>query len=317
MINPKKHIKSKLCLFAFICMSFVFIPFTSLSVSAATYDSSNVINVLENATFSLPSHDPSIDVPSGSFVFEGKEDVTLKVGNAFIPRNSTIVIDVTVLTLDYPRDPPLYKFQAPAYFSMAEINFYSNSVSNGNYIFGFTPSNIVSYGNRFTCYKAVNNTTEISNFDLHIKSTFGLGYGEKLIYCLSIYAIPDNSTTNAVVNLESYLRSALSVLSGDRESNSAVANFNSIFADFNSELDNIDNFDTTVFNEFNTSNTQYLTQLSNFNLSNSVLSAGTWLSSSMQTVFDNSSDYKMLWLVPLLFGIPILIFITKKSKGDS
>lgn len=103
---------------------------------------------------------------------------------------------------------------------------------------------------------------------------------------------------------------------GTDKTQSAVTDFNEVFEDFNNELDKVEEFDAEILDEFNAANEEYLTQLNNFELSASLLNAGNWLSTSMQTIYDNSSDYKMLWLVPLLFGIPILLFVVKKSGGD-
>lgn len=103
---------------------------------------------------------------------------------------------------------------------------------------------------------------------------------------------------------------------GDKGTQSAITDFNEVFEDFNEELENWEQFDDEIIGEFESANTEYLTELNNFSLSGSLLNAGNWLSTSMQTVYDNSSDYKMLWLVPLLFGIPILLFIIRKNGDD-
>ena len=103
---------------------------------------------------------------------------------------------------------------------------------------------------------------------------------------------------------------------GNDATSDAVSDFNEVFEQFNQELDNWEAFDDEILGEFESANEQYLTELQNFELSASLLNAGNWLSTSMQTVYDNSSDFKMLYLVPLLFGLPILLFVIKKQGGD-
>lgn len=150
-----------------------------------------------------------------------------------------------------------------------------------------------------------------------------------------LYQVPKNTSTEEVNALITAINNQTNQLSSDLGSidNSIiqgneiaengndttqenVTEFTEVFEDFNAELDEIESFDDEIIGEFEAANTEYLTTLNNFELTHSVLNAGNWLATSMQTIYDSSSDYKMLWLVPMIFGIPILLFIGKKIKGD-
>lgn len=135
-------------------------------------------------------------------------------------------------------------------------------------------------------------------------------------YTASVFVVPKGDT-QALDNIAEAINNQTDIIeNGTSDTQSAVDNFTSVFDDFNQELENWEQFDDEVIGEFDEANTGYMNELSNFSLSGSLLNAGNWLSTSMQTVYDNSSDYKMLWLVPLLFGIPILLFIIRKNGDD-
>lgn len=102
---------------------------------------------------------------------------------------------------------------------------------------------------------------------------------------------------------------------GTDETQQAVTDFNEVFEDFNTQLEEIESFETQFTDDFNTANETYLNELSQFTMPYGVINAGNWLSTSMQTVYDNANDYKMLWLVPLLLGVPLVIFFFK--RGDN
>lgn len=105
-------------------------------------------------------------------------------------------------------------------------------------------------------------------------------------------------------------------INGTDETDSTVSDFNEVFDDFNDRISEWEEFDDSIISDWNDANSDYQTQLSDFQLSTSLLKAGNWLSTSMQHIYDDSSDYKMLWLVPLLFGIPILLFVIKRGSDD-
>lgn len=133
----------------------------------------------------------------------------------------------------------------------------------------------------------------------------------------SVIAVPketSDESTNAIIDA---IHDQTDVIeNGNDETQDAVSDFEEVFDNFNEELENIEDFDNQVIEDFTAANEEYLTQLENFSLSGSLLNAGNWLSSSMQTIYDNSSDYKMLWLVPLLLGVPLMILFLKKG-GDN
>lgn len=105
-------------------------------------------------------------------------------------------------------------------------------------------------------------------------------------------------------------------INGTDDTDSTVSDFDDVFSDFNDKIADWEEFDDSIISDWNDANSEYQTQLSDFNLSTSLLKAGNWLSTSMQNIYDNSSDYKMLWLVPLLFGIPILLFVIGKGREE-
>lgn len=105
-------------------------------------------------------------------------------------------------------------------------------------------------------------------------------------------------------------------INGTDDTDSTVSDFDDVFSDFNDNISELEEFDDDIISDWNDANSEYQTQLSDFNLSTSLLKAGNWLSTSMQRVYDDSSDYKMLWLVPLLFGIPILLFVISKGREE-
>lgn len=133
-----------------------------------------------------------------------------------------------------------------------------------------------------------------------------------------LYQVPKGTDEEVVNSLIDAINNQSDLIeNGNSGTQSNISDFNQVFDEFNNELENWEAFDDEIIGEFNDANEQYLNELNNFELSDSLLLAGNWLSTSMQTVYDASSDYKMLWLVPLLFGLPILLFVIKKSGGDN
>lgn len=207
---------------------------------------------------------------------------------------------------------------------ISDERFYHNDADNWK---GFS----------YSCKLDLSDYTSFRRIYMDARNTTGtLTLPASLSFEMSVIALPksmtDGDATAAIVaainNQTSQLSSQLGEIdsgidkgndlieNGTDETQSAVTDFNEIFEDFNEELDKVEEFDTEILDEFNAANEQYLTELNNFTLSGSLLNAGNWLSTSMQTVYDNSSDYKMLWLVPLLLGIPLLILFIKRSDNN-
>lgn len=210
---------------------------------------------------------------------------------------------------------------------------------------------VSTYGNNMGYYvtcklNALDVNSTIGSLNLVFDNTYSIGNSVRI--CYIVYAVPKsagatssdisaliqaiNSQTTtlngSIGGVNSSIQSGTATLdgtlqegndlmeNGNSDTQSTVSDFNEVFEDFNEELDNIEQFDELILDEFNSANENYLNELDNFELSSSLLNAGNWLSISMQTVYDNSSDFKMLWLVPLLFGIPVLILFVKKENNS-
>ena len=74
------------------------------------------------------------------------------------------------------------------------------------------------------------------------------------------------------------------VENGTEETQDNVSDFTEVFEDFNTELDNLTEFDDDIMTQFNSANAAYTTELKKFTLNNNVLAASTWLPSSMQHI---------------------------------
>lgn len=331
----KKHIRN--------CIPFVltlfFIPVFTVNSSALTFDGHNIIDVLDGATFYNvepvdvntinPEFPQDFFVSSNAFSFYGepyKNPTTVRIGNIVIPKESRVIITVTSLLEETytSYEPPNKYLKTGPDDCLSQIQLYLGTTNGYTTLRGYSRGNSAfSYGGcRNTVYFTHSSSNEITNMDVVLYTDKLINLDDtytkvKPVYILNVFALPNNATDETLSTYLALINTKLQqIVEGSVDSNNAVENFNSVFDDFNSGISNLNSFDDSILGEFNSANSSYKTQLNNFTLSSSLLNAGNFLSTSMQTVYDSSSDYKMLWLVPLLFGIPILLFVIRKIGDD-
>lgn len=83
---------------------------------------------------------------------------------------------------------------------------------------------------------------------------------------------------------------------------------NQAIDDFNSSAGTINQWEDNMLSDFNTNAGSINSQASDFSFSSQFLTASTWVANQMQLGYTKSSDFRMFWIYPILFGIA-LVFI--------
>lgn len=172
-----------------------------------------------------------------------------------------------------------------------------------HYKFGYSFTGKIESLDINSAISAVKLNWDLVNFVGQIRFNFG-------ILCIEKSASCDVDSIITAIQQQNNL-----IENGNDETDDVVTDFNEVFEEFNTQLEEIETFETQFTDDFNAANETYLSELSQFAMPYGVINAGNWLSTSMQTIYDNSDDYKMLWLVPLLLGVPLVIFFFK--RGDN
>lgn len=333
MINKfKKHLRKYIA----VALTFLMIPLCSIrsfayekeylsypwfSSSNAVYYGSSLNTVLSE------SYEMTHSTITNVFTYEFTSSSAVTFNSVFIGNE--------IYDFLYPYDPDryTYKFVGSFVFDYGDFNPSTVQLKDiKDYV--FSDGQVISSSSvqNLLVDKVTNTDGVFFNFSFDLNDYSNLSVLEfvfnppgsytnreksRIKFTGSVIAVPVDTSAESTDAIIDAIHDQTDVIeNGNDETQDAVSDFEEVFDDFNEELENIEDFDNQVIEDFTAANDEYLSQLEDFSLTGSLFNAANWLSISMQDIYDNSSDYKMLWLVPLLLGVPLMILFLKKG-GDN
>lgn len=183
-----------------------------------------------------------------------------------------------------------------------------------------TNFNYLDTTSAFTFTNSTDNDISSLAFEFYGKpfSDYGshaFGKGLAVVLVLDFYVIPNGEDIQSVI--EAIQEQTDIIEHGNAGTQSGINDFNSIMQDFNSELGNVEDFNNSIFDGFSDYSSDINSSISGFSFSSGLLSCATWFSGQLQSYFDSSGEFKMVFLLPFLLGVPYLIINLSRAERRS
>lgn len=304
--------------------SILFIPFSSFAAeyqSGAYLASGNAYDGSKWSSYGKYFND-HVSVYGGGSVSSDKSYVTAvaRVAGLYVEPGDRLVVTVTGFLERYntsTQQSTLISYDSKLLEFLTGVRFWAGTDDNPYYGIVSNPS---SRSN--TSYFVAVNTTDKSwsTVDMELQLKYYPPSGTPVLQYTSI-AILDF----VVVKPEEDLSSVIAAIQeqtdmiekGNAGTQSGINDFNSVMQDFNSELTNIEDFNNSIFDGFSDYSSDINSSISGFSFSSGLLSCATWFSTQVQQYFDNSGEFKLVFLLPFLLGVPYLIINLSRAERRS